>query len=272
MTHPRKIALALALLAGLAGGTAAAGVVLELEEREPSSGAVVGRIVYRLEAGRLRIETRGEDDEEAIVIFRAEKPVAWIVRAAEGTYYEFTPERVAALREKMEEAEKRMAAELAKMPPAQRSAFEEMMERLGHPMGEPEPVSVEVGGRGETVGEWACTRYRILRGQELEAELWTAPPEQAQLRREEFETLGALERLLAPLGAEGPVRPLGSVGAQRPGEKVEGLPVRSLTYSEGEAYREEILVRVTRQDLDARLFELPPGLRRAELEETLEEP
>ena len=272
MTIPKRIAIAIVLAAILAGWTATAGVVLEIEEREPGSGAVVGRIVYRLEPSRLRIETHSQDDEETIVIFRADKPVAWIVRPAEGTYYEFTPERVAALRKKMAEAEQRMAAELAKMPADQRRAFEEMMERLGHPMGEPEGVTVRTAGNGEKVGDYVCTRYQIHRGQELEAELWTAPPEQAQLRREEFDTLGALGRLLEPLGQEGPVRPLGTMGSQGSGEEIKGLPVRSLSYSEGEAYREEILVRATRQDLDSRLFELPAGLQRAELEDSLEEP
>ena len=272
MTIPKTTVIAMVLVAFLSGWTATAGVVLEMEEREPGSGTVVGRIVYRMEAGRLRIETRSQDDEETIVIFRADKPLAWIVRPAEGSYYEFTPERVAALRKKMQEAEQRMAAELAKMPPDQRRAFEEMMERLGHQMGQPETVSVRVAGRGEKVGDYVCTRYQILRGQVQEAELWTTPPEQAQLRGEEFDTLRALGSLLEPLGQEGPVRPLGTIGSQGSGEEIQGLPVRSLSYSEGEAYREEILVRVTRQELDARLFELPPGLQRAELEDSLEEP
>ncbi|MGH9803882.1 MAG: hypothetical protein ACRD4D_01825 [Candidatus Acidiferrales bacterium] len=272
MSLPRSIAIATVLSAFLTGWAATAGVVLELEEREPGSGAVVGRIVYRLEAGHLRIETRSQDDEETIVIFRADKPVAWILRPAEGTYYEFTPERVAALRKKMQEAEQRMTAELAKMPPEQRRAFEEMMERLGHQMGQPEPVSVRVAGREEKVGDYVCTRYQILRGEEMQAELWTTPPEKAQLRREEFDTVAALGRLLEPLGEEGPVRPLGTVRSSGGGAEVEGLPVRSLSYSEGEAYREEILVRASRQELDARLFELPANLRRAELEESLEEP
>lgn len=249
-----------------------AGVVLEMEEREPGSDAVVGRIVYRLEPGRLRIETRSQDDEETIVIFRADRPVAWILRPAEGTYYEFTPDGVAALRQRMEEAEERMAAELAKMPDEQRRAFEEMMERLGHEMGAPEAMSVRVAGRGEKVGDYVCTRYQLLRGQELELEVWTAPPEKAQLLAEEFQTIEALGRLLEPLGQGGPVRPLGGMGSQQSGNEIEGLPVRSLTYSEGEAYREEILVRATRQELDGQLFELPPGLRRAELEEGWEEP
>lgn len=261
------------LSACLAGLTARAGVVLEMEEREPGSNALVSRIVYRLEAGRLRIETRSQDDEEAVVIFRADKPVAWIVQPSEGTYYEMTPERVAALRKKMDEAEQRMAAELAKMPPEQRRAFEEMMERMGHHLGAPETPSVRVAGRGEKVGDYVCVYYQIRRGQELEAEVWTAPLEQAKLRPEEMDTLAALGRLLGPLGEEGPVHPLGGMGGvSGSGEKIEGLPVRSLTYSEGQAFREEVLVRVTRQDFEPTLFELPQGLRRVELEESLEGP
>lgn len=248
-------------------------MVLEMEERAPGSDVVVSRIVYRLEAGRLRIETHSQDDEEAVVIFRADKPVAWIVQPSEGTYYEITPERVAAIRKKMDEAEQKMAAELAKMPPDQRRAFEEMMERMGHRMGSPETASVRVAGRGEKVGDYVCVRYQIRRGQELEAEVWTAPLEQAKLRREEMDTLAALGRLLGPLGEEGPVHPLGGMGSTTGGgEKIEGLPVRSLTYSGGEAIREEVLVRVTRQEFESTLFEPPQGLRRVELEESLEEP
>ena len=273
MTTAKTTAAVLVLGVCLCGWTARAGVVLELEEREPGSDAVVSRIVYRLEAGRLRIETLSQDAEETIVIFRADRPVAWILRPAEGTYFEITPEQVAALRRRMEEAEQRMTAELAKMPPDQRRAFEEMMERMGHPLGPAEPTTVRVAARGEKVGDYVCTRYQIHRGQELEAEIWAAPLEEVHLRREEFDTLAALGRLLEPLGQEGPVPQLGGMTRQEgAGDSIEGLPVRSRSYAGGEAYREEVLVRATRQELDGGLFDLPKGLRRTELEEDWVEP
>lgn len=265
MTFRKTVVGVCVLSICLAGWTAAAGVLLELEERVPGSEAVVARTLFSLEAGLLRLEARTEEGETTVAIFRATQSVVWVIDPNQRTYYELTPAQVAQLRKQMEAAQHEMAAELAKMPPEQRRAIEEMMGRMGQSASPPAPTTVRLVGRGEPVGAFQCTRYEILRGGARTAEIWTASLEQLKIGPEEFKTFEALSRLLAPLGQQGPASQLGGLAAfEGGGEKVEGFPVRSLSYDNGTAYREATLVRAERQSFEPKLFELPAGLRKTE--------
>lgn len=262
----RGIGVGLCVLAvWLTGGTAAAGVVIEMEQRQPSSNAVMARAVFYLDAGRLRIEAQGEAGEDMVVIFRAEESVAWSIDRKEGTYYEFTLAEATRLSSQMEKARQQMEAQMGEMSPEERRMLEQMM---GQRMGAPAPISVRVVGRGEQMGGFTCTRYEVLRGGARSAEVWTAPPEQLQIRPEEFDTLGALARLFEPLRQAAPLGARGGLSALPEGSnKMEGFPVRTLTYDEGRPVAEERVVRSARQSLAASLFELPSGLRKTSLRE-----
>lgn len=256
------------LAAGLTGLTAAAGVVVEQEQREPGGDAVLARTVYYLDAGRLRIETRSEDGDEVVLIFQADKSVAWSINRNEGTYYELTPAKVAEMRQRLDKMQREMAARLAELPAEQRQAIEQMMEHMGQTMTSPPPATVRIVGREEQIGSFVCTRYEVLRGGQREAEIWTAPLEQLQLGGEEYATLAALARLFEPLGQRMPGPELGGLRTlEQSGEGLQGFPVRSLTYDEGRAIAEELVVRVEQQSFEANLFELPSGLRKAEIGE-----
>ncbi len=251
----------------LAVGVARAGVVIESEQREPGSTAAVGRALYSIDTGRLRIEVQGSEGEETLIIFRADKSVAWIINQQERTYYEITPAKVAQMKQQMEAAQRQMAEQLKEMPPDQRKMVEEMMARMGQRAGSAPPsYTVRAAGRGEKVGSFVCTRYEILRGSERTGELWAASVEQVKLGPEDFKTFSDLAKLFEPLGQQGPMsqlaglKPLGSGG-----ETVEGYPVRTLTYDGGRLIQEEVVVRAERQNLDSKLFELPSGLRKTEL-------
>lgn len=267
MTSQQGWATVSVLAACLAGWSAVAGTQVTLEERDPASQAAVARSVFSLEPGRLRIETRTEEGETTLVIFHADQSVVWIIDPTEGRYYEMTPAKVAEVRPQMEAAQKEMSAELAKMPPEQRRALEQMMAQMGQGVGTPTPATVRVVGRGERVGSFDCVHYEVLRSGQRTEEVWAAPLEQLQLQREELETLAALSRLFEPLGSQGPVSQLSGLTTIQGGERVEGFPVRTLSYDNGQAYREEVVVRAERQSFDAKLFELPPGLRKTEFGE-----
>jgi len=268
MSTRRVTASALVLATCLTGLAAAAGVVIEQEQRQPGSEAVLVRTVFYLDAGRLRIETRTQEGDELLVIFRADKPVAWTIDLNEETYYELTPAKIAKMREQMDRMQQEMEDALKQMPPEQRRAAEQMMEQMGQTPGTPRATTVRVLGRGEKIDSFVCTRYEVLRGGEREEEIWAAPLEQLQLRPDEYKTLVALVRLFEPLGPQGPTSQLGTLAAsESEGEKIEGFPVRALSYENGRAFAEERVVRAERQSFDATLFELPAGLRPTEIED-----
>ncbi|HSC77444.1 MAG TPA: DUF4412 domain-containing protein [Candidatus Acidoferrales bacterium] len=235
-------------------GSAAAGVRVETEQREPGSKVALGRTVYFLDANRLRLEAQSEEGEDIVIIFRADRSLAWLIDQREGTYVELTPEKIAKLREQIEAQRQQMEKELAKLPPEQRQAIEQMM---GGPAGAG-AVSYRAAGRDEKVDSFVCTRYEVLQQDERTAEIWAAPLEQLHIQPEEFKTLTDLGRLLEPLGEQGPV------GQIKQMSSMEGFPVRSVSYAAGQAIAEQRVVKAERKTFEPGLFELPRGLRKTD--------
>ncbi len=238
----------------LAGWSAAAGVRVETEQREPGSEAALGRTVYYLDANRLRLEAKSEEGEDVVIIFHADRSLAWLIDQREGTYVELTPEKIAKLREQLEAQRQQMEKELAKLPAEQRQAIEQMMGGTGGAA-----VSYRPAGHDEKVGAYVCTRYEVLQQDERTAEIWAAPLDQLQIHPEEFKTLTDLGRLLEPLGEQGPV------GQIKQMTSMEGFPVRSVSYAAGQAIAEQRVVKAERKTFEPSLFELPRGLRKTDV-------
>ncbi len=236
----------------LLGGSAAAGVRVETEQREPGSEAALGRTVYLLDAGRLRLEAKSEEGEDVVIIFRGDRSLAWLIDQREGTYVELTPDKIAKLRDQIETQRQQMEKELAKLPPEQRQAVEQMMGGAGA------PVSYRAAGHDEKVASFVCTRYEVLQGDERTAEIWAAPLDQLHIQPEEFKTLTDLGRLLEPLGEQGPV------GQIKQMSSMEGFPVRSVSYAAGQAIAEQRVVKAERKTFEPGLFDLPRGLRKTD--------
>ena len=138
----------------LAGWSATAGARVETEQREPGSEAALGRTVYYLDAGRLRLEAKSEEGEDVVIIFRADRSLAWLIDQREGTYVELTPEKIAKLREQLEAQRQQMEKELAKLPAEQRQAIEQMMGGPAAAGG----VSYRAAGHDEKVDSFLCTQ------------------------------------------------------------------------------------------------------------------
>ena len=239
----------------MAAGSAQAGVVVEVEQRLPGTGAVIGRTTYYFDVGRLRVESTNEDGEQVIVIFRADRKTAWLINQGEGTYVELTPAKVAELKKKLDAQQEEMAEELAKLPPEQRKAMEEMMAAVSGPGA---ALSFNAVGRDEKVDGYTCTRYEALEGESRVAEIWTVSLEQLQLTAEEYAPLREMGRMMEPLGSSRPLAQLIQTAS------LEGVPVRTVSYSGGVALSEDRVVSAERKTPEARLFELPRGLRKVE--------
>jgi hypothetical protein len=250
-----RVCAACAVAVCVAGASAQAGVVVEVEQRLPGTGAVMGRTVYYFDAGRLRVESTSEEGEQAVVIFRSDRKTAWLIRPSEGSYVELTPAKIAELQKRIEAEQQRQAEELAKLPPDQRKAMEELMAAVAGPAA---ALTFNAVGRDEKVNGYTCTRYEALEGESRVAEIWTAPLDQLKLSAPEYEPLREMGRMMEPLGASKPLAQLMQTAA------LEGVPVRTVSYADGVALSEDRVVSAERRTLESRLFELPRGLRRVE--------
>lgn len=255
----KKLLLASCVMAmGLAGVAATAGVVIEQEQREPETNALVWKTTLYLDAGRVRLETESTEGDHTVTLFDETKQTMWVIDLNARTYYEMTGARIRDLSKRMAAARKEMEAQLAQMPPEQRQVIEEMMKQQ---MGEGDTLVRETA-RGVQVGAFVCTHYDQLSNGERTGEIWTASFDQLQLREAEFKTFQALSRFLEPLGHGAP----GAAPYLPAGERLEGFPVRSLTYDGERVVAEEKVTKAERRALEAGLFALPPDLERIEPE------
>jgi len=254
-----KSSVALACALALASLPAAAGVVIQQEQREPGGETPLVQTTMYIDAGRLRIEVRSAEGEHTITIFDESKQVLWVIDRVAGTYYEMTAAKMAEMKKRMDEARKTMEAQLAQMPPERRKMIEEMMKQQ---MGGASDMTVREMGRGEKIGSFTCIHYEQLAGGKRSGEVWTASPDQLQLAEAEYKTFQALGRFLEPLGQSAP----GGAGFVPASRYIEGFPVRSLTYDGGQAVAEEKVTRAERRALEPGLFTLPPGLEKTEMD------
>lgn len=265
MNHKKFAVRVCALAVCLWGLTAAAGVVVEQEEREPGSQEAGNNVKFYLDAGRMRVESQ-TDEGNMVIIFLSEKQVAWMINTSEGTYTEITPAEMEKMGQQMSQAQKQMAEAMKNMSPEEREMMQKMMGQMGGMPGmqaAPEPATVRVVGRGETVGKFTCTHYQVDRSGKRESEVWAAPLDALQVRPEEFKTLADFAKLFEPLGRNLPMGQMSQVAkADKSGTSIEGFPVRTLTYVNGRPVSEEVVTRAERQNLDAGLFTLPSGLRK----------
>lgn len=252
MKNFRSLAALPILTICLAGWSAAAGVVVEAEQREAGGSEVVLQTAYYFEPGRLRVEMKTIDGDDLVLLYRSDRSVLWWIDRNAGTYSELTPNTVEQIKKRMEESRRQLAEQLAKLPPEQRQAMEEMLGAAPS-----EPATVTVAAQGEKVDDYTCTRYEVLEGGERRAEVWAAPPEQLKLQAGEFKTLDDMRRLSEPLAQSGPLG-----GLNLPA--IAGFPVRVLRYDAGGMVLEERVVRAERKALDPKLFDLPRGLEKVD--------
>jgi uncharacterized protein YneF (UPF0154 family) len=238
-----------------------AGVVLEMEEKEPGNRDRATQVTVQLQEGKLNVHSKRSTGEEAMLIFDENKQVLWLVDYQRRNYVEMTAADVERMGQGMQQAMRQMEEQLAQMPPEQRKMVEQMMkQRMGQQMGAAPSVTVQVKSRGERMGPYICTRYEVLTDGKRSQEVWAAPLEDVQLQETDFRTFRAMGDFFEPLRRNIPMK--ASWGAPASLD-VEGFPVRWLNYEGERAAVEGKVVSAERRDLEASVFTVPPGFQKS---------
>jgi len=243
-------------------GMAAAGTVIQQEQREPGSGAAQQRVTLYVDAGKLRIEGDNPEGGKYLMIFNQGQQVIWMVDAAKGTYFEMTTAQLEGLGNQMQQIMDQMRAQMENMPPQQRQMMEQMMQGQMQTAAAPQ-VTVEEKGQGEKVGSYVCTRYAVLTDGQLTEEIWAAPVEDLRIDPAAFQTFEALGEFYEPLRRRMPK----NSWAMPDMKQIDGFPVRSVSYENQQPVREWVVVKAETQSLAADLFALPPGLKKMTMPE-----
>ena len=153
-----------------------------------------------------------------------------------------------------------MQARLAKMPPEQRAAMEQMMQgRM--PGAETVKPEVRETSRSEKVGGHACKIWEILRGTEKEQELCVAAPGALPGGDELFAALKQMAALTEGLGSNYSGRDSYLAEVQRIG----GVPILTREFQGGKATEETRLVTVRSESVAAERFQVPAGFSEQKL-------
>jgi Domain of unknown function (DUF4412) len=271
----RAIHLTALLFIACSARSLAAGTIIQQSEFEPGDANARQKVTIYVDAGKLRLEGANLTSEKYLLIFDGSKQVTWMIDPAKGSYYEFTKEQIEQIANQMQGVAtqmqammKQMDAQMANMPPEQRAMMEQMMKsRMGGMAGAAPPPAaktVRQKATGEKVGQFTCTRYEIMTGDQLTQEVCAAPPSSLQMDASAMETFKAMAKFYEPIA-----RLASSVStnwaAPTGMDQIQGFPVQTIIYFNQKPTADWRIESIETRSVEASLFELPPGLKKVAL-------
>jgi hypothetical protein len=241
-----------------------AGLVFQQEGGEIGSSKPKQKVTVSIESGKIRIDTQGGDQKQAVMIFDGDKQVMWMVSPAEGVYREITAAQVQQMGNAMGGMMQQMQAQMAQMPPEQRAMMEQMMrQRMGGAgMGGGAPsISIQEKGSGEKVGQYTTTHYQIMTNGQVSEDIWAAAPDQVKLSAADFKTFQDMAKFFEPLRRNLPKGSWSTPDMQQ----IKGLPVRTVIYEGGKPSAEWNATSIEQKSVDAGQFTLPANLKKADM-------
>jgi hypothetical protein len=244
-------ATALLLLAG----TAHAGVVVHMQNRNPSAPdakAADHQVIYAQD-GMLRIDEL--DDQGHIRRMQLVRDgVIWVVEVPERTYSRFDK---AAIQAKMGGMNDRMEAMLQRLPPEQRARAEQNIKNMQQ---RSQDWTVKDTGRGEKGGTYSCDVWQVLRNTQVISENCVAPtsslPGGAELVSAVHKAAAVAEDVIsaAPQFSHSMAKASFAMWG-----KLDGFPVLTRAVSGGKATNEMFVSNIEQHALPADKFAIPAG-------------
>ncbi|HSR67331.1 MAG TPA: DUF4412 domain-containing protein [Acidobacteriota bacterium] len=255
----KKLALAAIALTVLTAN-AWAGVVVEMTVTDLTNNQSRPAKIYAQD-GLLRMDTEEPGEGSITVLFLGDS-TAFILHE-EQSYIEMDEETVARLSSQIDQAMKQMEEQLKNMPPAQREMMEKMMkDRMPNMMGEAmEPPVIEKGGTSQTAG-YSCTMYEIYRKDEKVRELCAASRSELQAGEELVESFQAMAKFMQKMMEAMPQMSEMMEGTFAEFASIDGFPVMSRQFDDGQAVEETLLDSIQPMSLGPNIFKIPSGYKK----------
>lgn len=238
-----------------------AGVVMDMVSRD-ASGQETDRAKIYAQSGMLRLD-QGTDADTAM-IFLGDRFL--YVNHADKSYIVMDEAMVQEVSAKVSDAMKQMEAQLANMPPEQRAMVEQMMQgQMKGMMGEQGASAPK--SRVESMGSskwqsYACKQYAVYEGSEKTQQVCAAKLDDVAGADEAIEAFIGMAEYSRKMAES---MPMLSNDGLNPGElmnQIDGFPVHTIDYNNGQVQGETSLDSVIEQDLEKDLFAAPVGYRR----------
>ncbi len=258
MKQPAFLAIAVLLCVS---PVANAGVVMDLVTRDTSGNVTETAKIYAQD-NKLRMEEG--DDARASMIFLGDSFM--YVDHRDKSYIVLDEATLDEVSSKIDAAMKEMEAQLASMPPEQRAMVEQMMKGQMQGM-MPQQADETPAPKVEAIGsgKWQardCRKYAVYENGEKTQQICAAQLDDVDGADEVIE---AFRNMAAYVSKMTESLPMQTARQPNPGElmdQIDGFPIHTVDYANGEIVREVSLDAVEEQDLDNSLFEAPRGYDR----------
>lgn len=199
-----------------------------------------------------------------LVIFNRGKEVLWLVNTKKGTYMEITRQDLEKMNAMIDQQMKMMEEQMKNIPPAQRKMMEKYMSGMMGKEKEMKTVYTKVAS-GVKMQQWICDQYEGKRGDEKISDVWTTDWKKLGISKDDMSTMDELTNYFESLTLKH--KKTGGFGftfggAEEEEGGLEGVPVKTVTYEDGQVETVTELVEIKKQNLDASMFTLPSGLQK----------
>jgi len=238
-----------------------AGVVMEMRTND-GSGNEIGTSKIYAESGMVRLDNvGGSSDAQMSMIFQGDKFL--MLNHEDKSYFVMDEAMLEEMNSQMSAAMRQMEAQLANVPAEQREMVERMMKgNMKGMMPQQTPIEaprVETGGSSQW-RSYPCVKYTIYSGNEKTQEICAASMDQIEGAGEVIEAFRKMAGFMKKMIASLPDM-IASRVAANPMEmmdQIDGFPVHTLQFEQGELSQETSLESVSAQALEKSLF-APPG-------------
>lgn len=253
------MALAAVVLSAATAG-AADGIVIA-QKMTSASGAVTTNQI-EIDKTHMRAAMASASGRRQAVVFDAAAQVLRMIDDEAKTYSEMTKADVDRMGAMASGAMGRMQEQMQNMPPEARARMEAMMKGRGIAPAGGEPIVYRKTGT-DKVGKWSCDKYEGTRGGAKVSELCTVSAAALGFTDADFAVSRQMAEFfakLAPQGAEQLFR-IGTADANG----FSGLPVRSVTFSNGQPGGTTEVTDAGRRSIPDSAFAVPAGYTRREM-------
>ncbi|UCG52745.1 MAG: DUF4412 domain-containing protein [Candidatus Latescibacterota bacterium] len=261
------------LILACAVSVSVAGTVIVVDLWAYDQHSESGTQTMYLDENRVRIEFKGKETDIA-AIYRLENkddPVMWLIDTKAQAYTEFDKKGLKKIQDQMLQGKEMMDTYMAQMSAEEREQlkqqYRKQMREANKHLNYDErmkKMKYEKVESGVEMNEWTCEHYKAMFEKELYQEVWVCDPKEMGVEAKDLAVLNTMAGLFKSFAGE--LIPLVDAKTEGSDEKINGFPLKTVLYEDGNKIMRTEVKEVRKEDLEPSLFDLPEGLDQKTLE------
>ena len=225
-----------------------------------------GTATLYLGENKLRVEFAGKESTVQAIfdVEKQDEPVMWLIDPAAETFTKMDAKTLKKTQDRMQEMSEMLdnymtnlsAEERAEVTKQYKKQLRQADNILKYEERMKKTTYKKIAG-GEKVGEWTCDRLNGVFNKEISKEVWVAPWPELGLDAKDVAVLTAVAEAFK--GFAGETVPFNNRKVEGSDTPVDGFPVRTVFYEDGNKIVKQEIKEIRREDLDPKLFVLPDG-------------